>query len=351
MTRDYKRLLVLAKRASDGQDLTPILEDLARLMEQNLPSAEGLIVVAPDYWPFGKNRSVEALEQAMMETLEESPKVLLRHFSEEAAGLFARNPQPFPPGEREWLELAAAQLGLILTRREREAARQQLIHSSKMASVGQLTAGVAHELGSPLNTVLLALYSAEKKFQSQPEKAVERLARARKAANQARSVVEKLLTFSRPAQVDENAIDLAQVARDSLDFLAHQIKAEQLEVTLDLEPAPTVGLASQLQQVLVNLLLNARDALREVHDSRHIHVVTGQGEELAWLEVRDNGPGIAPDNLPHLFEPFFSTKEIGKGTGLGLWVSRQIVERQAGTLTARNRDSRGAVFRLEMPTR
>ncbi len=222
---------------------------------------------------------------------------------------------------------------LVRTHRALQESQAHLVQSSKMAAVGQLAAGVAHELNTPLGAVLLGLDSALTALRSRPEKAEDRLQTARKALLQAREIVAKLLFYSRDARQGLRPTDLNQVVEDTLELLGHHLNLGRVQVHKDLAPLPEV-LANQneIQQVLTNLLLNARDALQDQSEGRRIRLATRTEADLAVVEVEDSGPGIPGELQDRLFEPFFTTKPVGQGTGLGLSVSMEIVRRHQGTL-------------------
>ncbi|MFO0584667.1 MAG: histidine kinase dimerization/phospho-acceptor domain-containing protein [Anaeromyxobacter sp.] len=253
--------------------------------------------------------------------------------------------------------------------------QQQLLHSEKMASLGRLVAGVAHELNNPISFVLGNVH-ALRRYGERLERylgavhggaAPPALAALREelridrivadlapliegtveGAERTRDIVDALKRFSAVDREAPATFDLGKVAERAVHWVA---KAEdRLEIVLALPPELKVsGSAGQLQQVLMNLVQNACDALHGRPGARL--ELSGRVEgELAVLEVLDNGPGIDPENLPRLFEPFFTTKPVGKGTGLGLSISYGIVERHGGRLVAANRPGGGAALRLELP--
>ncbi|GMU54688.1 MAG: hypothetical protein AMXMBFR33_38340 [Candidatus Xenobia bacterium] len=256
--------------------------------------------------------------------------------------------QAFTREELDQLELLALHAALALSNVQAyERLRQseaQLVQSSKLAAVGQLAAGVAHELNTPLGAIVLALDTLEKK---PSEKA---LSIARDAARQARSIVEKLLYYSREGRVGRQPTDLNQVVRDTLLLIGNQLRIDQVQVVCHLGEIPEVEASpNEMQQVVTNLILNARDALLEGRE-RQVTVTTGvrpTGE--VFLEVQDRGPGISPEVAPRIFDPFFTTKPVGRGTGLGLSVSSQIVAAHGGRLELLNPGQPGACFGMTLP--
>ena len=266
--------------------------------------------------------------------------------------VLGRRDPPFTRAEADLAAVMARQASLALDKARLHAqvveafqslqeSEAQLIQSSKLAAVGQLAAGVAHELNTPLATVKLALDSLGLR-EDGPE-----LHLASEAAERARSIVEKLLFYSREARVAPQSVDLNQVVGDTLVFLESVLKRDGLEIRRNLHPLPQV-LANQneMQQVVINLLVNARDSLVESGTApREVRLTTGSEGGWVWVEVEDNGPGVDPAAADRIFEPFFTTKPVGRGTGLGLSVSQQIMHAHSGQLEHLG----GSRFRLRLP--
>lgn len=237
---------------------------------------------------------------------------------------------------------------VLQSRGDLEASQQQLVQSSKMAAVGQLAAGVAHEINSPLGAIILAIEAAETRLVADPEAAGKRLQRARKAAERARHIIEKLLLYSRGGGDERRALDLNVVVDETTEFLSHQLRLDGIDVHRDLLPVPEVmGSPNELQQVLVNLILNAKDAT--TNGNGRIRVFTRSEGGEAMMGVQDWGEGISAENLPRIFEPFFTAKPVGKGTGLGLSVSHQIVEQHGGTFDVVSKAGEGSTFTVRLP--
>jgi signal transduction histidine kinase len=234
--------------------------------------------------------------------------------------------------------------------RELEAMQTQLIRSSKLASVGRLAAGVAHEIGNPLAAVLGYLNLMKRGLG--PEETAEVLDRSVRELNRIHDTIKKLLAYARRDESEEEPgpISSAAVVQDSLDLLRGHPALRGVELHLEVGPpeADAIARPGPLRQVLINLLINAGQALigrdrPEVTIRRTIH------EREILLEVRDNGPGIPADHLEQIFDPFFSTKPAGEGTGLGLAISRSLVEQMAGGLEAQSTLGEGAVFIVRLP--
>ena len=236
--------------------------------------------------------------------------------------------------------------------------QQQLTQSAKMATLGEMATGLAHEINQPLNVMRMAIVNVLKRLDSgnvQIDYLTEKLQRIDAQVQRAARVVDHMRVFGRRSEVEQQPFDPAQAVEGTLSLLSEGLRGKGVEVRLTQEeiPVQVKGYVDQLEQVLINLMVNARDALlsqREKnpelrpwiavhteHDSRHVRI---------WVE--DNGGGIDPRLLERIFEPFFTTKPIGVGTGLGLSVSYGIVENMGGRLSVSNGEH-GARFCVELP--
>jgi len=228
--------------------------------------------------------------------------------------------------------------------------RGQLIHSERLSAVGQLVSGVAHELNNPLS--VLTGHAALLKTASDP-KVAERAVKMIHAAERCARIVRNFLTLARQRPPERTRVDLNQVVREALELVAYPLRVDNVELKLELsERLPRlVADGHQLHQVLVNLLTNAQQALRETPRRRRITVTTRSGpdDRSVVLEVADNGPGISQEIQARLFEPFFTTKPPGEGTGLGLAICQGIVNTHHGTLQVVSAPGEGATFRMELP--
>ncbi len=230
-----------------------------------------------------------------------------------------------------------------------QASEAQLVQAGKMAAVGQLAAGLAHEINTPLGTVILGIDAASEMLDSKPQYARERLEDAHRSAARAQEIVKRLLYYSREGRHESQRFDLNTVITDTVTMLRHPFQLDKVQVEFKAgAPAPVLGSPSELQQVLMNLLINARDAVLEGSERRVAVRLESAG---GWhrLEVSDRGPGIPLEVQPRIFDPFFTTKPVGQGTGLGLSLSQQIVERHGGTLTVSSQPGYGSLFTVSLP--
>jgi signal transduction histidine kinase len=210
-------------------------------------------------------------------------------------------------------------------------AEQQVIQASKMAAVGQLAAGIAHELNTPLGTVMMALEYAESRLDKQPDKARERLKLAHRSGAKARGIIAKLLHYSTDATLEGQPVDLVEVVNDVAENAKYHLDKAGLKLKTEVpsEPCIVVGNQNEIHQVLNNLVQNAQDSLAK-SDHQTIKVRLVVQESKALLSVADDGPGVEPEVAERLFEPFFSTRE--RQTGLGLSVAKQLVEKHGGSI-------------------
>jgi two-component system, NtrC family, sensor kinase len=227
---------------------------------------------------------------------------------------------------------------------------EQLQQREKLSSIGLLAAGVAHEVNTPLTGVssytqmLLGMLPA-----TDPKH--ELLLKIGRQADRAVNIVNNLLNFSRTGSASEFIeLDVNQVLDDTIQLIEPQLRRNQIEIQRDYEKdAPgVIGNAGKLQQVFTNLLLNARDA---IPDGGRITLKTSSSHDDSLLvEVADNGIGIAPENVAKIYDPFYTTKGVGRGTGLGLAVSYGIVQEHSGHISVESAPGRGTTFRIALPT-
>jgi two-component system NtrC family sensor kinase len=234
---------------------------------------------------------------------------------------------------------------------EKRRLQDQLIQSEKMSAIGQLIAGVAHDLNNPLASVVgFADYLAEQSDKAPPEM-VEPLRAIRQEAERAANIVKNLLTFARKQEHERRVLPVKQILTSTLLLLKNQLMAGRIEASLEVEDAlPDVAADPiQMQQVFINLVSNAAQAIEGSGVGGRIEI-----HAVPWLDgvavvVEDDGPGVPPDMHEKVFEPFFTTKPPGEGTGLGLSICQGIVKEHGGRLSLTAGSQRGAAFRVELP--
>ncbi|ACB94787.1 sensor histidine kinase [Beijerinckia indica] len=276
-------------------------------------------------------------------------------------------------------ELRKAYRDLAATHRSLQDTQAQLVQAEKMASLGRLVAGVAHELNNPISFVygnahtlhryarrLAAYLDALHALPASPQLAEQRqtlridmimtelegvLAGIVDGAERVRDIVADLRRFSSDRRDGRAPFDLEPVATTALGWV---LAAAPPGIVLELQiegPLDVFGHSGQIHQVVMNLVQNAVDAMEALPEGakRSLEISGGRREDHAWLAVRDTGPGIAPDVMERMFDPFFTTKPVGKGTGLGLAISYRILQEHGGTLMAANHPEGGAIMTIELP--
>jgi PAS domain S-box-containing protein len=224
---------------------------------------------------------------------------------------------------------------------------EQLQISEKMASIGLLAAGVAHEVNTPLTGISsFTQMLLDGASPDDPKTAV--LEKIERQTFRAAKIVNGLLNLARPAQVDSGPCDVNTVINDVLSLLEHQLRNGSIQVRKELDPrGPVVlGIEHKLQQVFLNLFLNARDAMPK---GGWLTIVTRQERGSAIVEVGDTGSGIPAEQLSRIYDPFFTTKAIGKGTGLGLSITYGIVQEHGGTISCESQVGQGTRFSIQLP--
>ncbi len=235
---------------------------------------------------------------------------------------------------------------------EQQAFEQQLIQSEKLAAVGQLVSGVAHELNNPLTSIAgLTELLLERAQPGSPER--EHLRVVHEQATRAGRIVQNLLTFARKEPLAVGLCDVAEVVTSTVMLVSHELKLRSVMLIQELGLAPirVMGDRYGLQQVLLNLLTNAIHAVGLLRDGRprQITIQSAEENDFAVLRVRDTGPGVPPELVPQLFTPFFTTKEPGEGTGLGLSISYGIVESHGGRMAYAVTAGGGSEFSVTLP--
>jgi signal transduction histidine kinase/ActR/RegA family two-component response regulator len=227
--------------------------------------------------------------------------------------------------------------------------REQLIQAEKMTALGQLVAGVAHEINNPLTGIIG--YSQLLIKQEFPPSARKKLLTISREAERMSKIVKNLLSFARRHEPDKKILNLNAVIEDTIGLKAYHLRTKQIQILKELDPALPATLLDlhQMQQVLINLLNNAEQAMVEAGRGWTIRLITRAIDGKIELRVSDDGPGISPENQKRIFEPFFTTKTEGSGTGLGLSVCYGIVEEHGGTIKVESAPAEGATFIVELP--
>lgn len=239
---------------------------------------------------------------------------------------------------------------------------RKLRQSERLAVVGRVAAGVAHELGAPLNVIKGRVGMVQAGVPDLPEKQQRNLTIINAQVDAITHLVRQLLNLARPFHLQREALELRELAAEVCELIEADARQREVQIELpETAPARVEGDRKLLHQVLLNLCLNALHAMEDGGGGtlRFVFAETADlpdplmnrqaAEGFVMMQLADSGPGIAPENLEHIFDPFFTTKDVGKGTGLGLSVSRRIVEEHGGRIEAANGTPHGAVFTLYLP--
>ena len=233
---------------------------------------------------------------------------------------------------------------------ERQRMEQRLQLATRLATVGELAAGVAHELNNPLTAVqayaqfLLERNDIEQNLKSDIDIIYREARRATK-------ITGNLLSFARRHKPEKRLVALNEVIQDSIELHAHQMKVNNINLVLEMDPNLPMTMADphQMEQIFLNIIANAYQAMTEEHGQGELIIKTEKVGGMVLVSFTDDGPGISAENLSRIFDPFFTTKEVGKGTGLGLSISFGIVHDHGGHLYASSETGKGATFVVEIP--
>ncbi|MCP3140223.1 sensor histidine kinase [Pyxidicoccus xibeiensis] len=250
-------------------------------------------------------------------------------------------------------ELEQANTRLTESLGQLRATQAQLLFADRLASVGQLAAGIGHEINNPLAFIISNLEFVQEELRRRPDspELPAALAEAREGAERVRLIVRELGNLARPDSMETGPVDLGAVVRSAEKMAMHLIRP-RARLVRDVDGAPAVfGNGARLCQVLLNLLLNAAHAIEPGRGQQHfIHVrARAAGTDKVLVEVEDTGCGIAPANLARVFDPFFTTRPVGMGTGLGLAVCHGIVASHGGEISVESEVGKGTTFRVLLP--
>jgi PAS domain S-box-containing protein len=237
--------------------------------------------------------------------------------------------------------------GIVRDLTELRRAEERAQSAEQLASLSVITAGIAHDVGTPMNIILGYADMLRDSLQDPKDKR-----RAEVISEQVRRVtdlLQTLLNIARPRKMVRAPVQIGQVLEHALEFFREKLRGRRIEVVREISRVPTIlGDRDRLEQALLNLLVNAADAMPD--GGKLIATVRPVGEDAAEVSIADTGHGIEPDALDHIFEPFYTNKDRGKGTGLGLVVCRSIVLDHHGSIDVESEVGKGTRFRLRFPT-
>jgi PAS domain S-box-containing protein len=243
-------------------------------------------------------------------------------------------------------------MGVIISVRDvtmEKKLEQQIIQSERLAAMGQMIGGFAHELNNPLTSILGMTELLQEGDVS--EGARKQLTVLHQQARRAAEIVQNLQYFARPPAPGRSQVNLNELVQRTVQMQAYPLRKNN--ITVDFLPEPTIPAVmadpNQLMQVFLNLLLNADQAIRESREKGTIRVRIGRKPDSVWIVFQDDGPGIAPENQAHIFDPFFTTKRPGRGTGLGLSICKTVLREHGGNIEAANAPEGGAIFTITLP--
>ena len=242
--------------------------------------------------------------------------------------------------------------GVIISVRDITVERkleQQVVQSERLAAMGAMIGGVAHELNNPL-TAIMGVSELLQDTETN-EASRKQLAMLQQQARRAAEIVQNLTYFSRPPAPGKSRINLVEVVERTLNLHAYSLRKNNVTVDFLKEPGVpyAMGDPHQLMQIFLNLIVNAEQAIREVRDKGTLRIRLGKGDNSVWVSFHDDGPGIAKENLASIFDPFYTTKRPGRGTGLGLSICKSVMKEHNGSVEAANSPEGGAVFTVTLP--
>jgi PAS domain S-box-containing protein len=226
---------------------------------------------------------------------------------------------------------------------------QQVVQSERLAAMGAMIGGVAHELNNPLTSILGV--SELLQDTETNETARKQLAMLQQQARRAAEIVQNLTYFSRPPAPGKSRINLTEVVERTLNLHAYSLRKNNITVDFLKETSVPYALGDphQLMQVFLNLIVNAEQAIREARDKGTLRIRLGKSDDSVWVSFQDDGPGIPKGSLASIFDPFYTTKRPGRGTGLGLSICKSVMKEHNGSVEAANGPDGGAVFRVTLP--
>jgi signal transduction histidine kinase len=252
--------------------------------------------------------------------------------------------------EAEWEERNVYVASLRDTT-ERKLLEAQLLQSEKLAAIGELVSGVAHEINNPLTGIIGLSQMLKQEADGLDMEQKKQLEIICSEGMRLKKIVSSLLSFARKQKPEKKQVIVNQLLENVLEMKNHELNITNIKVVRDFaEPMPFVEVDSQqIEQVLLNIINNAQQAMSKAHNRGTLTVRVYREDNILKIELMDDGPGIPKENLKKIFDPFFTTKEEGKGTGLGLSISYGIIKEHNGNLFAQSEEEKGTKFTIELP--
>jgi signal transduction histidine kinase len=226
---------------------------------------------------------------------------------------------------------------------------QQVVQSERLAAMGAMIGGVAHELNNPL-TAILGVSELLQDVETS-ESARKQIGLLQQQARRAAEIVQNLTYFARPPAPGKSRINLTELLERTLNLHSYSLRKNSITVDFLKESGVPYALGDphQLMQVFLNLILNAEQAIREVHEKGTLRIRMGRSDNSVWVSFHDDGPGIPKQILSSIFDPFYTTKRPGRGTGLGLSICKSVMKEHNGSIEVTNAPDGGAVFTVTLP--
>src|SRR5712691_5481046 len=346
--QEQKKALEMRVRKSEERRraLMHILSDLNKVNRKLADQRKAMIHILADYEKdrsrlAGQTERLDNSRRALMHILQDSHQSNLRLENSRKAMIHIMS---------DLRETTAE-----VQRREQELRekQEQLVQAGKLATLGELTTGVAHELNNPLNNIGLFIGNVIDLIElgkAEPQHILPELRSAMQKVHKATEIISLLRTFGRAASVSREPVVINQVIQRAISLVQEQLRLRQIEVKLHFpaEDVVLIGNAIQIEQVFINLLTNARDAMAHV-TCKVITIECTTKADIVDISFRDTGPGIPAGLEQRIFDPFFTTKEVGAGTGLGLSITYGIIKEHQGTIAVENHPGEGAIFLIQLP--
>ena len=232
--------------------------------------------------------------------------------------------------------------------------QKQLVQVEKMATVGTLAGGVAHEINNPLTAILTNVQMLlDSNGKVNDESNMESLELIEEATKRCRSIVKKLMTYARrPLESAEaTKLNFLDVVNKVISFLGYQLEQDNITIITEAKDDEYIvmGNHNELEQVITNIILNAKDAIKRIKKAGSIYIYPSKSNDWIKINIKDGGIGMSKDIIPRIFDPFFTTKEVGKGVGLGLSICQAIIEKHNGSITVQSEPNKGSIFTVQLP--